>query len=101
MYATGRAPNTKSLGLEAAGVAIDKAGAIVADEWNRTSVENIYAVGDVTDRLQLTPIAIQEGRAVAETLEHLAFDLDVNLPDARQPLRDDWESANVFRGVAS
>jgi len=41
------------------------------------------------------------GWAVAETLEHLAFDLDVNLPDARQPLRDDRESANVFRGVAS
>jgi glutathione reductase (NADPH) len=68
MYATGRAPNTAGLGLEAAGVKLDERGAIVADESNRTSVPHIYAVGDVTDRMALTPVAIQEGRAVAETL---------------------------------
>jgi glutathione reductase (NADPH) len=68
MYATGRAANTKNLGLEDAGVATKDNGAIIVDEWNRTSVPNIYAVGDVTDRIQLTPVAIQEGRALAETL---------------------------------
>jgi glutathione reductase (NADPH) len=68
MYATGRVPNTKSLGLEAAGVKLRDDGAIVVDERQRTSVPHIYAVGDVTDRLQLTPVAIAEGRAVAETL---------------------------------
>ena len=68
MYATGRAPNTKGLGLQEAGVTLSGTGAIEIDEWNRTSVANIYAVGDVTDRIQLTPVAIQEGTAVAETL---------------------------------
>jgi glutathione reductase (NADPH) len=68
MYATGRTPNTAGLGLEEAGVALDDTGAVIADEWNRTSVPHIYAVGDVTDRMQLTPVAIQEGRALAETL---------------------------------
>ncbi|MCB2103060.1 MAG: glutathione-disulfide reductase, partial [Rhodobacterales bacterium] len=67
MYATGRAPNTKGLGLEAAGVALDGKGAVVVDEWNRTSVDSIYAVGDVTDRINLTPVAIAEGRCFAET----------------------------------
>jgi glutathione reductase (NADPH) len=68
MYATGRTPNTKNLGLEAAGVKTRDDGAIIVDERQRTSVPHIYAVGDVTDRLQLTPVAIAEGRAVAETL---------------------------------
>ncbi|HEX3536943.1 MAG TPA: glutathione-disulfide reductase [Stellaceae bacterium] len=68
MYATGRGPNTKGLGLDAAGVKTDDKGAVVVDEWQRTSVPNIYAVGDVTDRINLTPVAIAEGRAVAETL---------------------------------
>ncbi|MDA0241489.1 MAG: glutathione-disulfide reductase, partial [Proteobacteria bacterium] len=68
MYATGRAPNTAGLGLEEAGVDLTEKGAIKVDEWNRTSVPNIYAVGDVTDRIQLTPVAIQEGAAVSETL---------------------------------
>lgn len=68
MYATGRAPNTKGLGLEEVGVELKDNGAIKVDEWNRSSIENIYAVGDVTDRVQLTPVAIQEGRAVTETL---------------------------------
>jgi glutathione reductase (NADPH) len=68
MYATGRGPNTKGLGLDAAGVKTTDKGAIVVDEWQRTSMPNIYAVGDVTDRINLTPVAIGEGRAVAETL---------------------------------
>jgi glutathione reductase (NADPH) len=68
MYATGRHPNTRGLGLEAAGVRIGKANAVMVDEWSRSSVDHIYAVGDVTDRLNLTPVAIAEGRALAETL---------------------------------
>src|SRR5437763_278508 len=68
MYATGRGPNTKGLGLDAVGVAANDKGAVQVDEWQRTSVPNIYAVGDVTDRLNLTPVAIAEGRALAETL---------------------------------
>ena len=68
MYATGRAPNTKGLGLEDAGVELDAKGAVVVDEYSRSSVDNIYAVGDVTDRINLTPVAIREGQAVAETL---------------------------------
>jgi glutathione reductase (NADPH) len=68
MYATGRKPNTAGMGLEEAGVKLDRHGAVVVDEWQRTSVPNIYAVGDVTDRINLTPVAIAEGRAIAETL---------------------------------
>ncbi len=68
MFATGRRPNTRGLGLTDIGVVLDSAGAVVVDEWSRTSVPNIYAVGDVTDRLNLTPVAIAEGRALAETL---------------------------------
>ena len=68
MYATGRKPNTKGLGLAEIGVALDDNGAVVVDEWQRSSVPNIYAVGDVTDRINLTPVAIAEGRAIAETL---------------------------------
>jgi glutathione reductase (NADPH) len=68
MYATGRAPNTKGLGLAEIGVEMKENGAIKVDEWQRTSVKSIYAVGDVTDRINLTPVAIGEGRAIAETL---------------------------------
>src|SRR6266851_7536732 len=68
MFATGRRPNTRGLGLTDIGVVLDSTGAVVVDEWSRTSVPNIYAVGDVTDRLNLTPVAIAEGRALAETL---------------------------------
>jgi glutathione reductase (NADPH) len=67
LYATGRAPNTKNLGLEAVGVKLDEKGAVCVDAWSRTSVASIYAVGDVTDRINLTPVAINEGRAFAET----------------------------------
>ncbi len=68
LYATGRAPNTAGIGLEEAGVALNAKGAVVVDEYSKTSVENIYAVGDVTDRINLTPVAIREGHAVADTL---------------------------------
>lgn len=68
MYATGRAPNTKGMGLEEVGVKLDGKGAVVVDEYSRSSIDNIYAVGDVTDRIALTPVAIKEGAAVAETL---------------------------------
>ena len=68
MYATGRAPNTGGLGLTAAGVETGPEGAVVVDGFSRTSATGIYAVGDVTDRINLTPVAIAEGAAVAETL---------------------------------
>ncbi|WP_271300340.1 glutathione-disulfide reductase [Sphingomonas sp. CV7422] len=66
MFATGRVPNTRDLGLEAAGVALDR-GAIVVDAQNRSSVDSIFAIGDVTNRIQLTPVAIREGQAFADT----------------------------------
>ncbi len=68
MAATGRAPNSRGIGLEEVGVAMAGNGAVKVDDWSRTSVPNIYAVGDVTDRVNLTPVAITEGRAMAETL---------------------------------
>ena len=67
LCATGRRPNTQGLGLDAAGVAVNDAGAITVDEWSRTSAPDIFAVGDVTDRVNLTPVAIAEGRAFVET----------------------------------
>jgi len=70
MFATGRTPNTHDLGLERAGVKLDYEGAVVVDSYSCSSVTNIYAVGDCTDRMQLTPVAIAEGHAVAETLFH-------------------------------
>jgi len=68
MYATGRVPNTEGLGLEKLGVALKKNGAVEVDAYSQTSIPNIYAVGDVTDRAALTPIAIREGQAFAETV---------------------------------
>jgi len=68
MFATGRVPNTRSIGLERAGVALNAKGAIEVDDYSRSSVANIYAVGDVTDRVNLTPVAIAEGQAFAETV---------------------------------
>ncbi|MDE0809612.1 MAG: glutathione-disulfide reductase [Alphaproteobacteria bacterium] len=68
MYAIGRGPNIKGLGLEDAGVALSGNGAIKVNEWGQSSVPSIYAVGDVTDRINLTPVAIAEGRAFAETI---------------------------------
>jgi glutathione reductase (NADPH) len=68
MYATGRKPNTAHLGLAELGVELDEEGGVVVDRFCRSSVPNIYAVGDVTNRLALTPVAIREGAAVAMTL---------------------------------
>ncbi|GBH31177.1 glutathione-disulfide reductase [Sphingobium xenophagum] len=68
LFATGRKPNVDGLGLDSAGVELDDRGAIKVDDYSRTSCESIYAVGDVTDRLQLTPVAIREGHAFADTV---------------------------------
>ncbi|MFB9269698.1 glutathione-disulfide reductase [Bradyrhizobium erythrophlei] len=69
MFAIGRHPNVANLGLEAAGVAINPAnGGIQVDGWSKTSVPNIYAIGDVTHRVNLTPVAIREGHAFADTV---------------------------------
>jgi glutathione reductase (NADPH) len=68
VFATGRQPKTQGLGLENAGVELNGKGAIKVDDYSRTSCESIYAVGDVTDRLQLTPVAIREGHAFADTV---------------------------------
>jgi glutathione reductase (NADPH) len=68
LYATGRAPNSGGLGLEGLGVELGPTGAILVNEWSETAVPGIYAVGDVTDRINLTPVAIAESRAIAETL---------------------------------
>ena len=68
MIATGRNPKTDGLGLENAGIETGEKGEIPVDEYSRTSCPSIYAVGDVTDRVQLTPVAIREGQAFADTV---------------------------------
>jgi glutathione reductase (NADPH) len=68
MYAMGRRPHTEGLGLENAGVQVDDKGAVVVDADNQSSCDSIYAVGDVTNRVQLTPVAIREGQAFADTM---------------------------------
>ena len=68
LWAIGRTPKTPGLGLDAAGVALDASGAVIVDAHNRTNVPSIYAVGDVTNRVQLTPVAIREGHAFADTV---------------------------------
>jgi glutathione reductase (NADPH) len=67
MFAIGRTPNTRALGLEAAGVELGWNGHVVVNEYSKSSVDSIFAVGDVTDRVQLTPVAIREGHAFADT----------------------------------
>ena len=68
MYATGRVPMTQGLGLEEAGVALGGKGEVLVDAYSKTNIDSIYAVGDVTERAQLTPVAIREGAAFAETV---------------------------------
>ena len=68
LFATGRKPNTAGLGLEGAGVQLGAGGAVAVDEYSRSSVASIHAIGDVTDRLNLTPVATAEGMALAKTL---------------------------------
>jgi glutathione reductase (NADPH) len=67
LFALGREPNTQALGLEKAGVKLDGAGAVEVDEYSRSNVPHIFAVGDVTNRMNLTPVAIREGQAFAQT----------------------------------
>ncbi|NDK36435.1 glutathione-disulfide reductase [Rhodovulum sulfidophilum] len=68
LFATGRRPNTDGMGLEEAGIALGANGAVAVDEWSQSSVPSVYAVGDVTDRIALTPVAIREGAAFVETV---------------------------------
>ncbi|MXO90037.1 glutathione-disulfide reductase [Pontixanthobacter aquaemixtae] len=68
MFATGRNPNVKGLGLDTVGVEQGTIGEILVDEYSKTNVDHIYAVGDVTNRVQLTPVAIREGQAFADTV---------------------------------
>jgi glutathione reductase (NADPH) len=68
MHAIGRVPHTAGLGLEKAGVELDGAGAVIVDEFSQTNVPSIYAIGDVTNRMNLTPVAIRDGHAFADTV---------------------------------
>jgi glutathione reductase (NADPH) len=68
LFATGRAPNTAGLGLAEAGVKLGRRGEVVVDSYSQTAIPSIYAIGDVTNRLQLTPMAIREGMAFARTV---------------------------------
>lgn len=68
LYATGRLPKTRDLGLQRAAVHMSETGAVLVDEYSRSNIESIYAIGDCTDRMMLTPVAIAEGMAVANTL---------------------------------
>lgn len=68
MFATGRSPNSGDMGLEEAGVKLGRKGEILVDEYSQTGVPSIYAIGDVTDRVNLTPVAIREGMAFVETV---------------------------------
>ena len=80
LWATGRRPNTEGLGLEAAGVKLGRRGEVVVDRYSQTGVPSIFAVGDVTNRMQLTPVAIREGAAFVETVfkgNPTAFDHDL------------------------
>ncbi|MBA0841066.1 hypothetical protein Goarm_003584, partial [Gossypium armourianum] len=79
LFATGRLPNTKRLNLEAVGVEIDKTGAVKVDEYSRTNIPSIWAVGDVTNRMNLTPVALMEGTCFATTV----FGGESSKPDYR------------------
>lgn len=91
MVATGRRPKTDGLGLENAGIELGANGAIPVDAWNATSCPSIYAVGDVTDRVQLTPVAIREGHAFADTVfggkpRTISYDFIPNAVFSQPPL---------------
>lgn len=68
MFATGRTPKTSDMGLEDVGVELARSGAVVVDEYSQTAVPSIYAIGDVTNRVNLTPVAIREGMCFVETV---------------------------------
>lgn len=84
LFATGRAPNTDALNLENAGVELGKKGEVKVDKYSRTNIENIFAVGDVTDRIALTPVATMEGHAFADTFfgNNERFADHTNVPSA-------------------
>ncbi|MGD8357176.1 MAG: glutathione-disulfide reductase [Lysobacterales bacterium] len=86
LYATGRVPNVRGLGLEEAGVEVRPDGRVAVDDYSQTSVENIYAVGDVTSRVNLTPVAIHEGHAFADTV----------FGDRRRPVNHEFVPSAVF-----
>ena len=79
MFATGRVPNTAGFGLKEVGVEVNHNGAVTVDSGSRSTVANLYAVGDCTDRVNLTPVAIHEGRCLAETL----YNNNPQIPDHR------------------
>ena len=87
MFATGRKPNTCGLGIKEVGVSLDKNGAVLVDAMNCSSIKSIFAIGDVTDRINLTPVAINEGRVFAETFYN------------KNPLRLDYD--NIASAVFS
>jgi glutathione reductase (NADPH) len=68
MFATGRHPNSSDMGLETVGVELAENGAVKVDEWSQSNIPNIYAVGDLSDRIALTPVALMEGHAFADTV---------------------------------
>ncbi len=70
MFATGRRPNSANLGLEAAGVKLAEDGAVIVDRYSNTSVDSIHAIGDLTNRINLTPVATAEAMWLARTLFH-------------------------------
>ena len=70
LVAIGRLPHTVGLGLDRAGVKLDDAGAVIVDEFSQSCVDNIYAIGDVTNRMNLTPVAIRDGHAFADTVNN-------------------------------
>ncbi|MFT6407563.1 MAG: glutathione reductase (NADPH) [Arenicella sp.] len=84
LYATGRNPNVDSLNLQDVGVALGKKGEVKVDKYSRTNVESIFAVGDVTDRIALTPVATMEGHAFADTFfgNNERFADHTNVPSA-------------------
>jgi len=86
MNAVGRIPYTWDLGLEAAGVTLAEDGAVVVDEYSRSSVDHIYAVGDVTNRVNLTPVALMEGEAFARSV----------FGDQPTPVDHRWVASAVF-----
>ena len=77
LYATGRVPNSSNIGLEDLGIETGSVGEIIVDEYSRTNIDNIYAIGDVTNRVQLTPVAIVEAAAFVETV----FKSNPTMPD--------------------
>ncbi|MFO4987240.1 FAD-dependent oxidoreductase, partial [Salmonella enterica subsp. enterica serovar 1,4,[5],12:i:-] len=68
LFATGRTPNSAGLGLESLGVGIGRRGQVEVDRFSQTAVPSIFAIGDVTDRVNLTPVAIREAMAFTETV---------------------------------